>query len=157
MRKPLDRIYLDSCVLNRPADDQSQPRIRAESIAVERILHIAAAGGVHWIASAVVEAELSRNPNRARREDSLRLMRLASEFVNPTRPTFEQASVLHANGFGPFNALHLSLAMPAGAGWLLTVDDRFFRKSAPLAGKNFPTVENPLDWIRMREPWLLQT
>jgi hypothetical protein len=32
------RVYFDTCALNRPFDDQSQPRIRLETEAVEHVL-----------------------------------------------------------------------------------------------------------------------
>ena len=35
------RIYLDSCVYNRPFDDQQQPRINLETQAFLLILHMA--------------------------------------------------------------------------------------------------------------------
>ena len=33
------RIYLDTCCLNRPFDDQSQDRVRSEAAAVSEILN----------------------------------------------------------------------------------------------------------------------
>ena len=157
MPPTLDRLYLDSCILNRPADDQTQLRIRAEAHAIEEILEIAADGRIHWIASSLVQAELSRNPDQSNRADSLRIMRQAAEFVAPTPATMEQAAALQAEGFGQFDALHLALAVQARAGWLLTVDDRFLRRSARLPPGQFPIVRNPLDWIRRRKPWLLKS
>ena len=40
------RVYLDACALNRLSDDQSQPRIRAESEAVQQILSLRMLGKV---------------------------------------------------------------------------------------------------------------
>jgi hypothetical protein len=48
------RVYFDTCVLNRPLDDQSQARIRLEAEAVEHLLRAVADGKLEWILSEVV-------------------------------------------------------------------------------------------------------
>ncbi|WP_089409755.1 type II toxin-antitoxin system VapC family toxin [Granulicella rosea] len=150
-----ERLYLDSCVLNRPGDDQRQPRVRAESAAIAKILDIAVAGGVHWIASSVVELELKRNPRRERREDALLLLSLTSEFVHPTPASFQRAIALRAEGYGDFDALHLAVAELTKVDCLLTVDDRFLRRAGRRPNSPVPRVENPINWGRRRSPWLL--
>ena len=50
------RIYLDSCCLQRPLDDQTQPRIRIETEAVLTILALAAER-LHTTDSTVATAE----------------------------------------------------------------------------------------------------
>lgn len=39
-----DKIYIDSCALNRLADDHSQPRVRREAEAMVGVLDLIAAG-----------------------------------------------------------------------------------------------------------------
>lgn len=51
------KIYLDVCALNRLTDDQSQPRIRSEAEAVEKVFYLAWKGEAEWVASIVLEAE----------------------------------------------------------------------------------------------------
>lgn len=68
------RVYLDACAVNRLTDDQSQPRIRAESEAVQQILSLIVMGKVGWKASRTLEVELLQNPDLAKRRDSLDLL-----------------------------------------------------------------------------------
>jgi hypothetical protein len=119
------------------------------------VLDIAAAGGVQWIASTVVHAELARNPDPRRRADSLLLLNMAPESVQPTPATLRRALDLQADGYGNFDALHLAIAEEFGATHLLTVDDLFLQKAARRPGNPLPAMENPVDWIRRRRPWLL--
>jgi hypothetical protein len=78
-----ERIYIDTCALSRPTDDQLQTRIRAETEAISKVLDAAAENAVDWVASSILFAELSRNPDRQRRRDTLRFLSMASEFVQP--------------------------------------------------------------------------
>jgi hypothetical protein len=48
------RIYLDGCCLNRLTDDQSQPRIRQEAVAVQAILRLVRDGEASWVSSAAL-------------------------------------------------------------------------------------------------------
>ena len=47
-----ERIYIDTCALNRPTDDQLQTRIQAETQAIFKVLDAAAENVVDWIAAA---------------------------------------------------------------------------------------------------------
>ena len=60
------RVYLDVCCLQRPFDDQRQPRIRLEAEAVQLILARVEAGELVWISSEVVDYEIAQNPNTER-------------------------------------------------------------------------------------------
>ena len=152
----LDRIYLDSCVLNRPTDDQTQERIRQESAAIAQILDAVAEGQLEWMSSSILRFELSRNPDLSRRGDALDLLSLAATTLQPTGPTFVRAAMLRQQGYGEFDSLHLALAEEAQVSVLLTVDDRLIRRSA-LGPPGTPLiVENPVNWLRRRHPWLIK-
>jgi hypothetical protein len=110
---------------------------------------------VHWIASTILRTELARNPDPRRRADSLLLLDMAHESAHPTRSTLRRALDLQVKGYGNFDALHLAIAEEFGATHLLTVDDRFLQKASGRPGNPLPAVENPVDWIRRRRPWLL--
>jgi predicted nucleic acid-binding protein len=151
-----ERIYLDSCVLNRPTDDQTQERIRSEVAAIARVLDEVAAGNAEWIASDALAFELGRNPHLQRRQDSLDLLAFASETYESAASTYLRMDQLCAEGYGVFDALHLAIAEEAGVASLLTVDDRFLRRAATRPAEARPMVENPLDWLRRRQPWLIK-
>lgn len=56
------RVYLDTSVYNRPFDDQRQPRIWLETLALVVVLQMMEAGEVELVRSSVLEYENSRNP-----------------------------------------------------------------------------------------------
>jgi predicted nucleic acid-binding protein len=148
------KLYLDTCALNRLTDDQAQPRINAEAKAVERVLDLMSSGEVRWISSSVVRTEMQRNPNQAKREVSIALLAFASEFVEPNESAYRRASLLVAEGYGTFDALHLALAEAAGADALLTVDDRLISRANRTRANVLPSVLNPVDWLDRRVKWL---
>jgi predicted nucleic acid-binding protein len=147
-------IYLDTCVLNRLTDDQSQPRIHAEALATEQVLDLVVAGDLRWIASTALRVELSRNPDAAKRAEMLPLLDFASTELKPTLEMIKLAIVLETEGFGAFDALHLAVCEQAGIEVLLSVDDRFMRKAARRAAPVATSVLNPIDWLQRRATWL---
>jgi predicted nucleic acid-binding protein len=144
------RIYLDACTINRLTDDQSQARVVAEAEALTRILDLISAEQAIWIASPAVYSELARNPDEAKRDTALAALSFASELIHPSLSTTRLTAQLRAAGFGAFDALHLALATEAGATALLTVDDRFIRRSSRLRSGLTPAVLNPIDWLNRR-------
>ena len=64
-------IYFDTCCLNRPYDDQSQPRIQLEAAAVLAILERVTAGDVQLASSSVLQFEIHRRPDPAQRHPPL--------------------------------------------------------------------------------------
>ena len=73
------RIYLDTCCLQRPFDDQTQPRIRVETEAVFAILASVQAGDLSMPSSEALEYEVSCTPDEVRRNEVLAMLALASE------------------------------------------------------------------------------
>jgi len=151
-----EKVYFDTCALNRLTDDQSQLRIREESEAITRILDLVTDGDLSWTGSNLLRAELRQNPDVDSREIAMAYLELASEFAIPESETYERALILESKGFGSFDAIHLALAEKAGVEWLFTVDDRFLNKASKHPENLRPVVINPLDWIRRRQPWLLK-
>ena len=149
-----ETIYLDTCALNRLADDHSQPRVRREAEAVLGILDLIAAGKVAWIASTVLHFEIERMPDAIRRIDTLHLLSNAAQTAKPTTATFTSAAEFQVGGLSRFDALHLAIALETGVDSLLTTDDRFLNLVTRL-NLSRPEVVNPVDWIERRHPWLL--
>jgi hypothetical protein len=77
----MTRIYLDACCLNRPFDDQSQPRIRLEAEAVVLIIERFQEGLWDWVSSEVVEDEIEQIPDPERRQRVKELMSAIHEFI----------------------------------------------------------------------------
>ena len=140
------KLYLDACCLARLTDDQTQPRIRDEAEAVERILRLVRLGEAEWISSVAVSEEIVRNPDTERRHDVEQLLSFASSVIVLKPAIVARAIQLERLGYDAFDALHLSCAEHAGVDVLLTTDDRFLRRAKRgIEAPGIP-VSNPLSW-----------
>ncbi len=127
------RIYLDSCCLQRPLDDQSQPRIRVETEAALAILAFVQAGDLSLLGSEALEYEASRIPNEARRNEVMAVLRLASEHLEIDDEAEALAGSLESRGVPSMDAVHLALASKAEADFFCTCDDKLLRKCQTLS------------------------
>jgi predicted nucleic acid-binding protein len=142
------RIYLDVSCLNRPFDDQSQPRIRLESEAVTLILQQIDAG--HWrqVSSQIAEIEIAANPDRERRGRVAALLPLRRDRIRLSPGMFTRAARLQKLGFRPADALHIAAAEALRVDVLLTCDDRWCRLAARKRAQLAVPVANPLAWLK---------
>ena len=62
------RIYLDTCVLNRPFDDQSTNRVRIETESITKILDRIREHTIELAWSSAIDYENDRSPAGERRE-----------------------------------------------------------------------------------------
>jgi hypothetical protein len=128
------RIYLDSCCLQRPLDDQTQPRIRVETEAVLAILAFVQAGDLSLLSSEALEYEVSRIPNEVRRNEVMAVLALANERLEINDEAEGLAESLESRGVRSMDAVHLALASTAKADFFGTCDDKFLRTSQTLSG-----------------------
>lgn len=140
------RIYLDCCCLQRPLDDQTQPRIKVEAEAVLVILAAVQAGDVVLLNSEALEYEIARIPNARRRNEVLAMLALAKERLKLTKESVTLAESLESVGIMAMDALHLSLASTAKADFFCTCDDSLLRKGQAIVGLNCKVVST-LDLI----------
>jgi predicted nucleic acid-binding protein len=150
-----ESVYIDTCALNRLADDDSQLRVREEADAMVRIFELVADAKLHWIASTVLRFEIDRNTDTVRRLDALKILSTASELVAPDASALQRAKDLAAVGLTYVDALHLAVAEMAKADGLLTTDDRFLNRARQHRKQPGPEPINPVDWIQRRQLWLL--
>jgi hypothetical protein len=117
------RVYLDLSCLKRPFDDQAQGRVRLETEAVIQLLALGKAGRLEIVASPVLVAENSLNP------DPVRLARVGEILASLGWPDVEPASAIARGrgltrlGFAAVDAQHVAWAEACGA-TLLSTDDR---------------------------------
>jgi predicted nucleic acid-binding protein len=136
------RLYLDNSVLNRPFDEQRQPRIWLETLALSAILQMAEAGEVELVKSPIHTLENDRSPLAIRRLWVERCLALAT-IVTPLSETIRaRARELEAGGLKPLDALHVACAETSAASHFLTCDDRLLKR---YAGKI--AILNPADFI----------
>src|SRR3990172_7633820 len=98
------KVYFDVSCLNRPFDDQTQPRIHLESEAVTLILDEIDAGRWEQGSSrmAVVEGQAIRDETRRRRVLAL----LPEGRMELTGPIFDRARQLVQRGLRAADAVH---------------------------------------------------
>ena len=128
------RIYLDTCCLQRPLDDQTQPRIRVETEAIFAILASVQAGAVTLLTSEVLEFEISRIPDEQRRREATAILMLASERLTLSESTEVLAESFAQVGLSSMDALHVALAATANANYFVTSDDKLLRRAKSLQG-----------------------
>jgi predicted nucleic acid-binding protein len=143
------RLYLDACCLNRPFDDQAQPRIHFESEAVLAILDRVEAGDWTLLSSAALEFELRQNPMLERRIRTLHLLSAARDYIELSETVSTRASELQRRtAIAPLDALHLAAAESLQADVFLTTDDRLLRAARRLKPVELTfQIANPLGWL----------
>jgi predicted nucleic acid-binding protein len=146
------RVYLDACCLARLTDDQSQPRIRREAEAVERVLFLVRHGSVVLISSEALRDEIGRNPSDERRLEGEALVSLAETTVKVDAAVAQRAKELASAGYGAYDALHLAAAESAQVDVLLSTDDRFVKRAQRGDGHPAIPVRNPVYWVQEQWP-----
>ncbi|MBI5933145.1 MAG: PIN domain-containing protein [Chloroflexi bacterium] len=143
----MTKIYLDTCCLNRPFDDQTQERIRLESEAVLAILSRIEKGEWDWIGSEVLMDEIEQTPDTQK----LSRARLLSDFIKDSvvigEAVAERAEKLQNEGFKVFDSLHIACAESAKADVFLSTDDRLLKLAKRISNRLHVRVVNPLAWV----------
>jgi predicted nucleic acid-binding protein len=142
------KVYLDTCSLNRPFDDQGQERIRLETESVMIILARLSRKEWIWLASQALEIEIDRSPGVDQRSRLQRIAGYAEQIVAIGKKELERASELEQLGFSGFDAVHLACAESGGADIFLSTDDRLLKRAKRFAKKIRVKVANPLDWLK---------
>lgn len=141
------KVYLDACCLNRPFDDQSQPRVRLEAEAISIILEKLHQGEWEWIGSEILLHELGQNPDLENRQRTLSFASLAQQVVETTEKILSRAEQLEEAGFDSYDAIHLSSAEFGKVDVFLTTDDQILKVAARKKSLFSCTVENPVKWL----------
>lgn len=143
----MTKIYLDTCCLNRPFDDQTQERIRLESEAVLAILSRIEKGEWDWIGSEVLMDEIEQTPDTQK----LSRARLLSDFIKQSveigEDAAERAEKLQKEGFKVFDSLHIACAESAKVDVFLSTDDRLLKLAKRISSRLHVRVVNPLAWV----------
>ena len=142
------KIYLDTCCLSRPFNDQISIRIRRETEAVEMILKNFSTGNWSWIVSGALTLEVDNNRDMNQRNEMK--YQMADAYINVSISEIERARGrdLEKLGFKQLDALHLACAESGNADVFLTTDDRLLRRAKRLSSKLHVQVENPYEWLQ---------
>lgn len=142
------RLYLDTCCLNRPLDNQGQERVRLESEAIIVILRNVARGEWALIGSGALDDEIAAIPDPEHRKQVQEIARTATEYASLGTASRDRGRELQAMGVPGYDSLHLACAEAAGADVLLTTDDAFVRRARRLRHDLRVRVANPLTWLQ---------
>lgn len=141
------KIYLDACCLNRPFDDQRQPRVRLEAEAITLILQKLHEREWEWVGSDILFYELEQTKDAERRNRLLLLARQSHKVVGVTNRILSQAEIFESSGFDSYDAIHLACAQQEKVNVFLTTDD-FLQKAADRNRNLFSfVVVNPVKWL----------
>jgi predicted nucleic acid-binding protein len=144
------KVYLDTCSLNRPFDDQTQPRIHLETEAILWVLQQVDLGHFVLCTSEVLEFENQSHPDPSKRVKVEELLKRGHEYAKTTRDIEERAEQLVQGGLQPLDALHVASAESLKADVLLTCDDRFIKAARRLAAQLKVKVLNPIELVLWR-------
>lgn len=141
------KIYLDACCLNRPFDDQRQPRIRLEAEAISLILQKLHQREWEWVGSEALVYELGQTVDVERRERLLLLAGQSHYLVKITDEILSRAEELEASGFDSYDAIHLASAEQAKIDVFLTTDDAIQRAANRKKTVFSFALANPVRWL----------
>ncbi|MFP4100407.1 PIN domain-containing protein [Coleofasciculus sp.] len=137
------RVYLDTSVLNRPFDDQSQVKIFLETQAFLLILTLIESQQIALVSSSVLEYENSRN-SRLERANAVNLWLSLSKTYQKLTPEIRlRAKALEKMGVKPLDALHIASAEASRSDYFLSCDKRLINRCQALDLK----VMNPTYFI----------
>ena len=123
------RVYLDTCCLNRPFDDQSLLIIRLETEAILDIQEKIKSGHLSFGWSYILDFENNANPFEERRAQIQRWKEVADSFVTETEQILINMNELTRIGFKPLDALHVACAVSLQCKYFLTVDKGILKKT----------------------------
>lgn len=141
------RVYLDTSVYNRPFDDQGQPRIWLETLALSVILQMVEQGDIELVTSSVLAYETSRNPNDLNRQYIAKITQTAPINQKVDESIRQRALNLESKGVKALDALHVACAEMAGAQYFVTCDDRLIRRYRNIVGA-FLSICDPTEFVR---------
>lgn len=143
----MQRIYLDTCCLNRPFDDQSQVRIRLESEAILHIIGRCAGGDLRWVASDILDFEIAQTKDIARKERVIALRYFANETVTFDESAARRSHEFELLGISTLDARHIACAEQAQADVFLTTDGWLLKRTNLFNSHFRVVIDNPLAWI----------
>lgn len=144
----MKKVYLDVNIYNRPFDDQSQVRIRLETISIFSIMQRIKKRELLLVWSFIIDYENSLNPYDDVRQEVEFLSSIASKSILPSDTIVTQAMKFESKGIKPRDALHVACALAAGADYFLTCDDKLINKASSIRGLK---ILNPVRFIEETE------
>lgn len=143
----MKKVYLDTCCLNRPFDDQTQLRVRLEAEAVLAILARIENNEWTWIGSEVLLDEVEQTPDTQKLSRIKLLLDFIKENIEVGEKEEKRAGDLIGKGFQIFDALHIACAESAKVDIFLSTDDNLLKLAKRIGKQLNVRIENPLIWV----------
>lgn len=140
------RVYLDTCCLSRPWDDQSQVKVHLEAEAVLFLVSEARQGRLELTSSAYLLEEIARIPEPKRREDVVALLDPAAVHLPACDTIFQRSKAFAAHNIRNYDALHIAAAEAARCNYFFTTDDRLLKRAQRAGSLLNVKILNPADW-----------
>ena len=122
------RIYFDMNIYNRIFDDQSQMRIRFESLAIDILFELIENGEHILVWSFILDYENSRNPYVDRKMHIQSISTLCKETIKPHDEIKRIAvRIIRDSNANEKDALHLASAIYSKCDYFVTCDDKFIK------------------------------
>ncbi|MBI2559617.1 MAG: PIN domain-containing protein [Planctomycetes bacterium] len=130
------RVYLDSCVYNRPFDDhQLQENIFIEAVAFYILLKWVEEGKIETLSSDALAYENERMSDPDRKLRIRTYFSFAKYHVELSDTIIKRAKEIVNLGFKALDALHLSMAEFGNADYFITCDATIIKKGKNLHNK----------------------
>ena len=142
----MKKLYLDMNIYNRPFDDQSQVRIRLETVAIHGVLKAVKENKFMLLWSFMLDFENSMNPFEDIRTEIEMASSLATVTVGAADDILRIAMDYERSGIKPRDAIHLACALKGKAEFFITCDDRLIKKAGLM--KDNIIAMNPVDFVR---------
>lgn len=123
------KIYLDSCSLQRPLDDQTQLRIATETQIVTGVFILWKEGKFELLGSDALDYEARNIPDTDRKAFILEILKDLNPFIELNQEVKDKAVQYRNLGIKPLDAFHLSSAVIAKADYFCSCDDKFVKKA----------------------------
>ncbi len=117
------KIYLDSCSIQRPLDDQTQLRIATETQIITGIFALWKDGHFKLVGSDALNYEAKNIPDEDRKAFIPEILNDLSPFIELTEEVKITAVKYRNAGIKPLDALHLASAVIAQADFFCSCDD----------------------------------
>ena len=147
-------IYLDMNIYNRFFDDQSQLRIKFETMAIDIIFELIEKEQYQLCWSFMLDDENNKNPFSYRRSAIKTISSICKINIEPNNEMLKTGKFIMTNSnTKPKDALHLACAIYFKCDYFITCDDKFIKTVI----KNNVSLEaiigkiklmNPIDFIR---------
>lgn len=142
-------IYLDMNIYNRVFDDQSQLRIKFETMAIDIIFELIEKEQYHLCWSFMLNDENNKNPFLYRKNSIKTISNMCKIKIEPNDQILDIAKFIIANSNTKHkDALHLACAAYFKCDYFITCDDKFIKTVI----KNNAILESAIGKIKLMNP-----